>query len=135
MHSNLNSNYYREQKENNFNIIGQPPLFSNQSTIDKHSQQASINPSQTGLWIEEKVLDHSENHLLKRSHDLKHLADSIYEKIIRDEVAQTFKQSNVTTEFFKDRVREVIEESLTSEKEQKIESMIQENTELKLHIE
>ena len=54
----------------------------------------------------------------KRSADLRNLADTIYDKIVRDEVANTFKKSSVTTEFFKDRVKEVIEESLESEKEQ-----------------
>lgn len=73
-------------------------------------------------------------HLQKRSADLLNLADTIYDKIVRDEVAETFKKSSVTTEFFKDRVREVIEESLESEKEQQIVSVLEENNELRLQI-
>ena len=72
-----------------------------------------MHQSTASYLTEEKALS-----TMKRSADLKTLADTIYNKIVRDEVAQTFKQSTVTTEFFKDRVREVIEESLTSEKEQ-----------------
>ena len=71
----------------------------------------------------------------KRSADLRNLADTIYDKIVRDEVANTFKKSAVTTEFFKDRVKEVIEESLESEKEQQIVSVLEENNELRLQIE
>ena len=45
------------------------------------------------------------------------MAPQIYEAIVRDEIAQTLQQNSVSAEFFKDRVKEVIVQSLASEKE------------------
>jgi len=55
----------------------------------------------------------------------------MYEAIVKDEIAQTLKQNAVTAEFFKDRVVEVIEASLSSEKEQRIGQLMREAAHLK----
>ena len=55
-----------------------------------------------------------------RMNELKCFAEQIHDTIMKDEMANTYKLSNVTQEFFKDRVIEVIFESLASEKESKI---------------
>ena len=81
--------------------------------MDKHSLQASLHPSHAGLWTEDKLNDLQ----MARSNELKALAATIHDTIMKDEVANTYKLSNVTAEFFKDRVIEIIVESLSSEKE------------------
>ena len=48
------------------------------------------------------------------------VAPKIYQAIVRDDIAQTLQQNSVSAEFFKDRVKEVIEQSLASEKESQI---------------
>lgn len=54
---------------------------------------------------------------MTRANDFKSLASAIHDTIMNDEMANTYKLSNVTAEFFKDRVIEIIVESLASEKE------------------
>ena len=53
---------------------------------------------------------------------------------MRDEVAQTLQQNSVSAEFFKDRVKEVIEASLASEKEMRIDQLLQDNMQLQSQI-
>jgi len=50
----------------------------------------------------------------------------LYQAIIRDEIALTLQKNSVSAEFFKDRVCEIIEASLASEKEQQILNLIRE---------
>ena len=92
--------------------------------MDKQSLQASLHPSHAGLWTEDKLNDLQ----MARSNELKALAVTIHDTIMKDEVANTYKLSNVTAEFFKDRVIEIIVESLSSEKELKIQNLLQENS-------
>ena len=72
-----------------------------------------MHPSQAAIWTEDK-LDHLQ---MARANDLKSLASVIHDTIMSDDMANTYKLSNVTAEFFKDRVIEIIVESLASEKE------------------
>ena len=92
--------------------------------MDKQSLQASLHPSHAGLWTEDKLNDLQ----MARSNELKALAVTIHDTIMKDEVANTYKLSNVTAEFFKDRVIEIIVDSLSSEKELKIQNLLQENS-------
>jgi len=51
--------------------------------------------------------------------------------VLTDEVAQTLKKSTVSSEFYGDRLKEVIEDALISEKEATIEKYLQEIADMK----
>lgn len=62
------------------------------------------------------------------------MVPAIYQQVVSDEVASTLKKSAISVEFYGERVKEIIEEALLSEKEVVIEKYMQEIAELKANL-
>ena len=89
-----------------------------------------MNKSQAAFWSEDKSLNLEEVYR-QRQNSLKLLVPQIASMVLTDEVAQTLKKSSVSSEFYGDRLKEVIEDALISEKEATIDKYLQEIADMK----